>query len=151
MTRKLLSGGSWIYFPRYCRSATRNHFGPGITSINDGFRVVCNEPERSSPTDKVIRGEHKLFLGGSWGFLPGDCRSATRYHGGPGISSYYVGFRVVCNELERSTPPAKTLSGGSWFSLPSVCGSAYRDRFRLNDADIIYGFRVVCNDWEAGS
>jgi formylglycine-generating enzyme required for sulfatase activity len=38
---RLLRGGSWNYFPRYCRSATRNHYLP-VNALSDiGFRVVC--------------------------------------------------------------------------------------------------------------
>ena len=38
---KLLRGGSWCYFPRYCRSAYRNHGLPGNAHLYVGFRVVC--------------------------------------------------------------------------------------------------------------
>jgi len=37
----MLRGGSWIYFPDYCRSAFRNNSTRDFHSINFGFRVVC--------------------------------------------------------------------------------------------------------------
>ncbi|MCP9772453.1 SUMF1/EgtB/PvdO family nonheme iron enzyme [Synechococcus sp. Tobar12-5m-g] len=40
-SRRLLRGGSWSALPRKCRSAYRNHLGPGDASLNVGFRVVC--------------------------------------------------------------------------------------------------------------
>jgi formylglycine-generating enzyme required for sulfatase activity len=42
--RRILRGGSWIYFPRYCRSACRDFNGPGGGDFNIGFRVVCSAP-----------------------------------------------------------------------------------------------------------
>jgi formylglycine-generating enzyme required for sulfatase activity len=39
--RRLLRGGSWFNFPRYCRSAYRTHFQPVYASIDVGFRVCC--------------------------------------------------------------------------------------------------------------
>jgi formylglycine-generating enzyme required for sulfatase activity len=38
---RLLRGGSWINFPRGCRSAYRNHGLPGYAGNYVGFRVVC--------------------------------------------------------------------------------------------------------------
>jgi formylglycine-generating enzyme required for sulfatase activity len=38
---KLLRGGSWFSFPRYCRSAYRDHNGPVLAFNLVGFRVVC--------------------------------------------------------------------------------------------------------------
>ena len=37
---RLLRGGSWFYFPWYCRSAYRNFYVPDNRSYNFGFRVV---------------------------------------------------------------------------------------------------------------
>jgi formylglycine-generating enzyme required for sulfatase activity len=39
--------------------------------------------------DRVVRG-------GSWHYIPRNCRSASRYHGLPVIRDLYLGFRVVC-------------------------------------------------------
>jgi len=39
--QKLLRGGSWYNYPRYCRSAYRDHFDPDVVSGSVGFRVVC--------------------------------------------------------------------------------------------------------------
>jgi formylglycine-generating enzyme required for sulfatase activity len=38
---RLLRGGSWYDFPRYCRSACRIHYPPDVAGSNVGFRVVC--------------------------------------------------------------------------------------------------------------
>jgi formylglycine-generating enzyme required for sulfatase activity len=38
---RLLRGGSWHYFPRYCRSAYRSLNQPDYASSDVGFRVVC--------------------------------------------------------------------------------------------------------------
>jgi formylglycine-generating enzyme required for sulfatase activity len=38
---RLLRGGSWYDFPRYCRSAYRDHGLPDYADDNVGFRVVC--------------------------------------------------------------------------------------------------------------
>jgi len=40
-TTRPLRGGSWMFFPGYCRSATRIHYSPDFRSYNVGFRVVC--------------------------------------------------------------------------------------------------------------
>ena len=39
--RRLLRGGSWNNFPRYCRSAYRNHYQSVNANNFVGFRVVC--------------------------------------------------------------------------------------------------------------
>jgi formylglycine-generating enzyme required for sulfatase activity len=36
-----LRGGSWFYFPRYCRSAERDLYQPDYAGSHVGFRVVC--------------------------------------------------------------------------------------------------------------
>jgi len=38
----------------------------------------------------------RVNRGGSWDDLPRNCRSAYRDYGSPGVRSYYIGFRVVC-------------------------------------------------------
>ncbi|MEO0827442.1 MAG: SUMF1/EgtB/PvdO family nonheme iron enzyme [Cyanobacteria bacterium J06635_15] len=40
-SRRLLRGGSWSYFPDYCRSADRYGFPRDDRFYNVGFRVVC--------------------------------------------------------------------------------------------------------------
>ncbi|PSB16967.1 hypothetical protein C7B76_10810 [filamentous cyanobacterium CCP2] len=39
--RRLLRGGSWVNYPRGCRSAYRYYVDPGDQNIYLGFRVVC--------------------------------------------------------------------------------------------------------------
>jgi formylglycine-generating enzyme required for sulfatase activity len=39
--RRLLRGGSWLYYPRGCRSAYRNRYRPGDAGNYVGLRVVC--------------------------------------------------------------------------------------------------------------
>ena len=38
---RLLRGGSWYGFPRFCRSAYRSHSQPDYADLDVGFRVVC--------------------------------------------------------------------------------------------------------------
>jgi len=40
-SRKLLRGGSWLDYPRYCRSACRGPYRPDDAFNYVGFRVVC--------------------------------------------------------------------------------------------------------------
>jgi formylglycine-generating enzyme required for sulfatase activity len=44
---RLLRGGSWINYPRYCRSASRKSFTPDDRNDIFGFRVVCSAPRTS--------------------------------------------------------------------------------------------------------
>jgi formylglycine-generating enzyme required for sulfatase activity len=41
---KVLRGGSWDFYPYYCRSATRYRLIAEFGSFNFGFRVVCEVP-----------------------------------------------------------------------------------------------------------
>jgi formylglycine-generating enzyme required for sulfatase activity len=49
--------------------------------------------------------ETRLLRGGSWGYDPGDCRSAFRNHTQPDVANYNVGFRVVCLPQGPSLSP----------------------------------------------
>ncbi|KAM3090965.1 caspase, EACC1-associated type [Phormidesmis sp. 146-35] len=40
--KRVLRGGSWNFYPRYCRSANRFIFAPDFRVGNFGFRVVCS-------------------------------------------------------------------------------------------------------------
>ncbi|MBD2548320.1 formylglycine-generating enzyme family protein [Microcystis elabens FACHB-917] len=51
---------------------------------------------RDTGNDSDTEEEERLLRGGSWGDVPGGCRSACRDHGRPGDASLGVGFRVVC-------------------------------------------------------
>ncbi|NCS24498.1 MAG: SUMF1/EgtB/PvdO family nonheme iron enzyme [Microcystis aeruginosa BS13-02] len=42
---KCLRGGSWFFYPNYCRSANRLRNIPGYDNLNGGFRVACVSPE----------------------------------------------------------------------------------------------------------
>jgi formylglycine-generating enzyme required for sulfatase activity len=44
----------------------------------------------------VNNDKQRLLRGGSWGYHPGDCRSAFRTRRRPGSVNGYVGLRVVC-------------------------------------------------------
>jgi formylglycine-generating enzyme required for sulfatase activity len=48
-TSRLLRGGSWIHFPRRCRSAYRLHGSRDIRDHDVGFRVCCAPPRILSP------------------------------------------------------------------------------------------------------
>jgi formylglycine-generating enzyme required for sulfatase activity len=43
----ILRGGSWIYNPRFCRSASRIRFAPDDSYNFIGFRVCCSSPRSS--------------------------------------------------------------------------------------------------------
>ena len=45
---RLLRGGSWFFDPRYCRSAYRPSYSPGLANDSIGFRLVCDFPRTSS-------------------------------------------------------------------------------------------------------
>ncbi|MEM9005504.1 MAG: formylglycine-generating enzyme family protein [Cyanobacteria bacterium P01_F01_bin.86] len=42
--KRVRRGGSWNYYPRYCRSAYRNYISPGNRNPYIGFRVSCSAP-----------------------------------------------------------------------------------------------------------
>ncbi len=53
--------------------------------------VDAVEGEKSKESEKL-----RLLRGGSWYDVPGNCRSAYRYHDRPDGAYGYVGFRLVC-------------------------------------------------------
>ncbi len=55
-------------------------------------------PADGSPWDKgEVSGDvPRVLRGGSWFFLPGDCRAAWRYHNAPANRNHHIGFRVCC-------------------------------------------------------
>jgi formylglycine-generating enzyme required for sulfatase activity len=42
--RRIVRGGSWFYFPRFCRSAYRSYSTPDYRTYLIGFRVSCSAP-----------------------------------------------------------------------------------------------------------
>ena len=90
----LLRGGSWNYDPWNCRSAYRNRLQPGNANYDFGFRVVCLPQEVALHRMPL---PHRILLrGGSWGDLPGHCRSAYRGRTELDNAVSFIGFRVVC-------------------------------------------------------
>jgi formylglycine-generating enzyme required for sulfatase activity len=50
--RRVQRGGSWLFNPRYCRSAYRSSYGPDYRDSGFGFRVCCPAPRTLTlPTD----------------------------------------------------------------------------------------------------
>ncbi len=52
---RVARGGGWYYYPRYCRSAYRDHGAPGHASQHVGFRCVRTAPREAAnaPIDSV--------------------------------------------------------------------------------------------------
>lgn len=44
---RILRGGSWVHFPRHCRSAYRNYCSPNMRTFLYGFRIAVSEAQRS--------------------------------------------------------------------------------------------------------
>ena len=44
---RVLRGGAWDYYARYCRAAGRSRFAPGDRWFTLGFRVVVRLPSRT--------------------------------------------------------------------------------------------------------
>jgi formylglycine-generating enzyme required for sulfatase activity len=42
--KRVIRGGSWVYLPRNCRSASRSLYNPSLGDYDLGFRVVCEFP-----------------------------------------------------------------------------------------------------------
>ena len=42
---RVCRGGSWYYYPQYCRSAFRYYYSPSFRCSYLGFRVVCSAPQ----------------------------------------------------------------------------------------------------------
>ena len=47
-------------------------------------------------------GSSRVYRGGSWGSVPGSCRSATRSYGTPGSRYASLGFRVASSSVDAS-------------------------------------------------
>jgi len=52
--------------------------------------------------DNEESSNRKLLRGGSWHYVPGDCRSACRTYSSLGLDYDYIGFRVVCSGAART-------------------------------------------------
>jgi formylglycine-generating enzyme required for sulfatase activity len=60
-----------------------------------------HENYNGAPTDDSAwvyenDNQYRLLRGGSWDYLPSNCRCASRFGGYPGFGSFDIGFRVVC-------------------------------------------------------
>lgn len=53
-------------------------------------------PQKLDWKDNVSDEDDRLLRGGSWGYYPGNCRSAHRSHNRPDDAYSSVGFHVVC-------------------------------------------------------
>ena len=60
----------------------------------------------NAPTDgsawTSLSSQRKMLRGGSWGSLPGNCRSAYRLYNSLADLNYAIGFRVVCSGAART-------------------------------------------------
>ena len=45
VSRRVIRGGGWYSYPRYCRSAYRGRFGPVNRSFDLGFRVARGQSD----------------------------------------------------------------------------------------------------------
>ena len=52
--RRILRGGSWVSYPRLCRSASRNYYKPDYDD-NMGFRVVCTASRRRATAPSALQ------------------------------------------------------------------------------------------------
>jgi formylglycine-generating enzyme required for sulfatase activity len=77
----------------------------GLSDMHGNVWEWCHDHYHNSyegaPTDgrAWLSGnlsENRVLRGGSLGFTPKDCRSASRSHGNQRDSHNYIGFRVVC-------------------------------------------------------
>jgi formylglycine-generating enzyme required for sulfatase activity len=75
-----IDGGAWIL-------SSGNAVDSGASPSYD--------PEGNITSRRVLRG-------GSWGYNPGNCRSARRFHDVPSYRTYHISFRVSCSVLESS-------------------------------------------------
>ncbi len=67
----------------------------------------------SSPTDDPPGpegGRYRVIRGGDWYSDARDCRSAFRYSDVPEGTFYALGFRVVCDVVDRSASPTKAVA-----------------------------------------
>ena len=67
----------------------------------DGSAWLSTTDQQDPLTTKGVKdgtddSEPRLLRGGSWYYVPGNCRSAFRFHFLPGLALAFVGFRVVC-------------------------------------------------------
>lgn len=101
---RLLRGGSWLNYPRSCRSAYRSRDQADYANFNVGFRVCCIKPQ----THKMVCADSRLSLrGGAYCDHPRLLRSSLSYGDYPGVAGLDISFRVTCFCSANST---KTMS-----------------------------------------
>jgi formylglycine-generating enzyme required for sulfatase activity len=86
----------------------------GLYDMHGNVLEWCEDHWHSSYEDAPVDGsawvnsdqtdKYRLLRGGSWDYIPRDCRSAFRYSATRDFSNYLVGFRVCCE------PPSILLS-----------------------------------------
>jgi formylglycine-generating enzyme required for sulfatase activity len=87
-----------------------NNFG--LYDMHGNVRERCQDNWHSdyygAPTDgsswlkNTQSSDIKLLRGGSWYYVPGNCRSASRVNNNLDYDSNYIGFRVVCSGAART-------------------------------------------------
>jgi formylglycine-generating enzyme required for sulfatase activity len=68
---------------------------------DDWHKNYINAPTDGSAWNSRS-GSHKLLRGGSWHYVPADCRSAFRFNGFLDSDNNLIGFRVVCSGAART-------------------------------------------------
>ena len=67
--------------------------------VGDWYRPY--EPDQIQNSSVTNAGNERVFRGGNWGYGPKNSRSATRHHFSPSDRWCNLGFRIVCDEIQR--------------------------------------------------
>jgi formylglycine-generating enzyme required for sulfatase activity len=100
MSQRLLRGGSWIFLPRYLRSAYRLRDNSDNRFIDSGFRLAKGTRQMNKTPSCVLRG-------GSWGVGQDLARADFRNLNRPGFRYGSFGFRVAKNSSTQGTQHEK--------------------------------------------